>query len=212
MAILKNGGGPRFRGKLGRTVYYELNGVYIARQVGFTDKKATIPQQTARLATKIVSEFLNPVEPFLNIGFELFGKETRTNSRCQAFKYNRMYAVTGEYPEIGIDFSKALFTMGTMASPTNVAVQKSDTGIKYTWDTELKIMGINWSDQAMMLAYFATLGKVVYLSGGAQRYIGTDQLHLLGVERGHVAETYFSFVSNDRSSICNSIYTGQIEW
>jgi len=212
MAILDDDGSPRFRGKMGRTVYYEINGVSIARGIGFTDKQPTLNQLASRMATKMTSGMLSPVKPFINIGFQLIGKESRTNQHCQAFKYNRMHAITGVYPEIGIDFEKALFTMGTLPLPTGVELVPTASGISFSWDTESKMPGASWSDQVMLLAYFPTLGKVRYLSAGAGRYLGKEQLPLLGIEKGHVAETYFSFISNDHLSISNSVYTGQIQW
>ena len=212
MATLDDNGGPRFRGKLGRTIYYYVQGVYTARQIGFTDKDPTIPQLASRLATKMTSALLSPVKPFINVGFEALGKQARTNQHSEAFRYNRTNAIIGEYPNIGVDFEKVRFAMGNMPAPEGVQVVLTDSGLSFSWEDEFKIPGVNWSDQAMMLAYFPTLGKARYLSAGASRYLGKDFLPLLGIERGHIAETYFSFIANDRLTVCNSVYTGQIQW
>lgn len=212
MATSDDGNFSGFRGKLGSIVYYYLNGRYVARTIGISTKEPSILQLAVRMIAKLISAFLSPLKAFIGVGFELKAKDTKTNQHNQAFSYISKNAIKGSYPEIEVDYQKVLLTLGNMPLPLNPEVKMTAAGLAFTWDTELKITGTHWTDQVMLVAYFPELNKAVYLTAGARRNEGVQHLPLTGIERGYVVETYFSFIAEDRKSIANSLYTGQLWW
>lgn len=70
----------------------------------------------------------------------------------------------------------------------------------------------------MMLAYLPANNTTWFVLSGARRNAGTDTLlvHLEKGDRGQskkddVIETYIAFISDDRLSISDSVYAGQID-
>jgi len=211
MATLKNGKGA-FIGKLGNTVSYWLNGKLVRREIGITNKLPSVCQSASRQITSIVSKFLAPLKEYINIGFELEGKQAKKNPNNMASSFNRKFAIKGEYPDQKINFPKVLLSKGKMPPTKNVAMNISPEGLVFTWDTAISGTGIRWSDQVMMMGYMPDLQEATYVLNGAKRLEGKDLLQLPRTKEGVWVETYISFVAANRKSVSNSIYTGRVFW
>jgi len=212
MATSKNKKGPWLTGTKSGTVYYRLNDIQVARGIGINNKKATLPQQTVRQATRVTSCFLTDVMAYVNIGFEALGKKTRTNQQNQAFSYNRKNAVSGIYPNVKIDFNKVLLSIGTKPLPQHISFAVSNEGIVVKWNTDVNLKDAFWDDQVIMIAYFPVLRTSVFLGGGTMRYKGTEIVPLVGIKKGNVMHVYFSIIANNRKTISNSTYLGEMTW
>lgn len=209
MALQKNG---LTIGRVGDTVTYVLNGELVTRRIGVTDKKPTRPQLTFRQKTRILNAFLRKITEFINVGFEREGLRQRKLAYGLAFGYNLVYAFKGTYPKMTIDFKNVKLASGNMPAVSDVVVEVVSDGLKFSWNPESRELGTHWTDQVMLMAYFPKLKKAMYITGGVNRNIGSCVLPLYETSHGHTAETYISFISNDRRSISNSIYTGQWFW
>lgn len=209
MAVQKNG---LTIGRVGDTVTYLLNGELVTRRIGITDKKPTKPQLTFRQKTRILNTFLRKITEFINVGFERDGLRLRKSAYALAFGYNLVHAFKGTYPKVAIEFKNVKLAAGDMPEVSDVVVEVVSEGLKFSWNAESKDFGTHWTDQVMLMAYFSKLKKAMYITGGVNRNIGSCVLPLYQTSHGHIAETYIAFISNDRRSISNSIYTGQWFW
>ncbi len=209
MARQKNG---VTTGKIGETVTYLLNGELVTRGIGVTNKKPTKPQLTFRQKTRILNAFLKKIVEFIGVGFESEGLKERKRAYALAFGYNLVNAFKGAYPKMSIDFKKVKLTSGEMPDISNPTVEVVNEGFKFSWNPKTIELGTHWTDQVMLMAYFPKLKKAMYITAGANRDAGSCLLPLYETSHGHLAETYISFISNDRRSISNSIYTGQWFW
>lgn len=209
MATSKNG---HKLGKLGDTTSYFLNGKLTTRTIGKSNKAPSILQKIVRQKTSVISKFLNPIMEFILVGYEKESRRLAQQAQNPAFSYNWRYALTGDYPEIKIDFTKVLLTIGSMPSPEGLEVQANEEGFMFSWNLQEGRLGTHWSDQVMLMAYFPTLRKAVYLTAGSSRYKGKDLLPIFDITPGVEAETYVAFISNDRKSISNSVYSGKVNW
>lgn len=212
MATVGGNNQPQYNGKLGRVVYYLLNGVLVARGIGERTGPPSILELIGRMATKVVCAFIKPLKPFINIGFELEAKRNKSSPHNEAYTYLRRYALQGEYPDLEIDFSKVILTLGNMPLPPNPAVVLTDEGLRFTWEQQLEIFGAHWTDQVMLAAYFPALRSAYYLTAGARRNQGIEYLPLGGIPKGNDVEIYFSFIADDRTRIATSIYMGRLTW
>ena len=203
---------PQFNGKLGRVVYYLLNGVLIARGIGERTSPPSVSELMVHMATKVVCAFIKTLKPFINIGYELTAKNKNSSPHNEAYTYLRKNALTGEYPNIGIDYEKVILTLGDMPLPLNPRVEMIEEGLKFVWEQTLEMFGAHWTDQVMLAAYFPSLHTAVYLTAGARRNQGVEYLPLSGIEHGNYAELYFSFIADDRTRIATSIYMGRLLW
>lgn len=211
MAISKKGN-HGFTGKVGKTVTYRLNGKWVQREIGISNKPATDRQLASRQITAIISKFLSSVREFINVGFVVEAKRARKSANNMATSFNRSNAITGNYPDQRIDFSKVLLSMGKMPLNSQVKAELTNDGITFSWDTSLTDDGRRWSDQAMLMAYMPEINEAAYLINGARRTVGTDLLRLPIVESPVLVETYISFISANHKSVSDSIYTGQLIW
>jgi len=212
MATAEDNNVPWLNGKKSGTVYYKLNDTLVARGIGKNNKEPSLKQKTARLATAVTSAFLNEVMPYVNIGFQAIGRMTKTNQQNQAFSYNRKNAVRGTYPDVVIDYTKVLLSIGNKPLPTELKAFVAEDWLIITWNTELTLPNAFWDDQVIIMAYFPQLKNSVFLSGGAKRYQGTEHVPLKGIKRGYALHVFFSIISNDRANISNSIYLGEMNW
>ena len=211
MAILKVESNRGFIGRVGNTVTYVLNGQIVKRTIGKSSKEATIPQLSARQKTKIITGFLNPVKEFIHIGFEFEARLVQKHSTYNiATSYNWLNAITGEYPDQKIDFSKVLLSRGKMPVTTHIEVKIADNRITFQWDKTIVSEGMKDSDRVMLMAYLPEENRAISLIGGAERLEGVEHLVIPECYEGAHMETYVSFISADYKTISNSVYTGQV--
>ena len=173
----------------------------------FTKKQLAVQQRTL-----ICSTMLATIDSFIRIGFALDAAKSKMNYYNAAAVNLRKNALSGEYPEISLDYSKLLVTKGKLNSPEDPTVTLDEFGIIFSWSTEQRTREDHFSDQVMMLAYFPEINKARYTISGAERRKGKDMLVLSGIEQGYTAELFISFIANDHRAISNSVYLGQMIW
>ena len=211
MAILKVESNRGFIGRVGNTVTYVLNGQVVKRKIGKSSKEATIAQLSVRQRTKIITEFLNPVKEYIQVGFEFEARLVqKKNAHNIATSYNWLNAFTGVYPDQKIDFSKVLLSRGNLPVTNNIDVKVVDNRVEFTWDKTIATDRIKGSDRVMLLAYLPKENRAVSLIGGAERLEGGEHLIIPEYKGGIHMETYVSFVSADYKNISNSVYTGEV--
>jgi hypothetical protein len=129
-----------------------------------------------------------------------------------ACKYNLSHAITGEYPELQIDFAKVLFAEGAMPVVTGCKAELDSKGIRFSWDKAEDSKLIRWNDQVMMIAYLPDKLDARFQICVATRNQGEAFLPLPKYKTPVVLQTYLSFVSVNQKLTSNSVYTGQLYW
>lgn len=214
MAIVTSGPYVGFSGTVDGITYYTLpDGRTCAKKKNKkSTKDPTELQKAVRADTKIVSEFMKPFKDFIAVGFQLEAKKVGQNAHNMMAKYIRLNALEGVYPNRKVNLSKVLVTNGVLSLPVETSATMTGDGLAFSWSTELVSKNSHYSDQVMMLAYFPELQETRHVISGAQRYAGADVLPLAGIKKGYTAQVYISFITNDHTSIANSIYLGQFNW
>lgn len=212
MAKVTSGAAMGFSGSIGGITYSQQpDGSTTAKEKqGARTTPLTVGQLSVLQDTHMRSPFLKAVKDFIDVGFEIQAKQDKMNTNNVAVRSFKN-AITGEYPERRIDYSKVLLSKGKMESPQNATVSLTASGLAFTWSTAIK-KGEHYTDQIMVMAYFPDLKKTVYHTAGAQRHEGADLLLLGGVKHGYNVEIYMSMIRNNRKSISDSIYLGQLTW
>lgn len=214
MAIVKSGPYMGFSGTVdGITYSVQPNGTTVAkRKNGKSSKPPTTGQKATHADTNIYSKFMKAFDEFVLVGYDLEAKAKGQNHHNAMIIVNRKNSLRGVYPNRSIDFSKILITKGSLPVAAETAVTVTEAGLAYTWSTELIVDRTHHSDQVIMLAYFPGLNETRYITAGPQRYLGKGLLILDGIKKGHKAEIYISFITDDRRNISNSIHLGQLTW
>jgi hypothetical protein len=211
MARLENGILGGIVGALGNLVGYMLNGKYVIRT---RSRKSTKPPTEKQLACRkkmmVVNIFLNRLVPYVQVGFTYTATGKNYSGYNAATAYQLKNAITGEYPDYTIDYTKVRLTEGPMNNENiNAAVTLQNNYLVFTWKADRSY--IRGNDHVMLLAYSPVLNEAVYTLCGAKRSTGTDTLLLPDATwKGKVVETYLSFMTEDRKKCTNSLYLGQI--
>jgi len=214
MAIVTSGPFVGFSGTVDGITYYPLpDGRTCAKRKNRpSSKPPTALQLVNRADTALVATFMKSFKEFISVGYQLEAKKNHQNPHNMMVKYIRKNAIEGVYPNRRVNVSKVLVANGDLPGAAETSVTVTEQGLTFNWSTELVPMLSHHSDQVMMLAYFPEIQETAYVLAGAQRYLGTDFLHLTGIKRGIKAEVYISFIKNDHTGISDSVYLGQYNW
>lgn len=213
MGKVISGAGMGFSGKVGNLVYSQhRDGTTRVRSVPVASgKPMTVGQLSTAQDTTICALFMKPLADFVRVGYDCSANALRKSAYHVMVSHLRKETIKGVYPNREIDFSKVLMSKGDLQPPRDAAVKRTAAGLEFSWNSETSSRN-HYTDQVVMLAYFPELAKCVFITAGAQRDKGKDELFLRGTENGYVAEIYLSFVTNDRRRISDSVYLGQLNW
>lgn len=210
MAISEGGVFGQYRGKLGKLVYYQLNGKTITRTIGVNLAAPSKSQLACRQEMRVVNQLLKPALAFINVGFSEMAFGTDKSPYNYAVKYNKSNALQGSYPSIAVDYSKAIMAQGTLLAAQNPVVDVVTEGLRFSWTTDPDMLWPAVTDQTLLLAYFPDTGEVIFKLYGTFRESEVDILTIPLPKQSAYMETYISFVSANRKQTANSIYTGSI--
>src|SRR5690606_8587410 len=132
MAKFINGAIGTFSGKVGSIIGSSWRDIHYMRGL---PKKRTKPFSEAQLAQqqrfKLVGAFILPLKGLFEIGFgrAYTGVSTLRN---QAMAEN-LPAVTGDYPDFTLDYSKLKFSNGGLLPPRGVTVTTGEHEVTVAW-------------------------------------------------------------------------------
>lgn len=199
-----------FSGKIGTVVGSSWKGIEYMRSLPKPSTKAPTDQQMIQRAKfALVSAFFRSASALINMGYQslALGK-SGYNVATSDFIAN---AITGTYPDFEIDYSKVLFSKGTLTGVYGVTVVSEPVAVKVSWDNNSNSGTAKASDQIVILVYNPAKGQFVYdLNTGASRNTGEDTL-LIPVEfAGDTVEVWVAFMTPDKKIFSTSIYAGQV--
>jgi hypothetical protein len=198
------------KGKVGKVVSYKLLGEDVVRMVGKNNHEPTLAQLDCRQRLKVLAGVQKPIKEFIKIGFRYVAAMENKYPANIATSYNYQHALTGDYPDIAVDFPKLRVAQGELPMAINATVEEFEQGLRFSWDTG------DWMDfderrhRAMLMAYFPELQRATFHYNGATRYDGIDILPVAENLRGAFMETYLSFVDLGSGKAANSVYVGSL--
>lgn len=210
MGILKHGPFGMATGKIQNMVSYDLNGKNVFRRIGRTKKKPTVKQLAVRQKMAVVIKFLKHLGPLIEFGFKAQAITARKSEHNMATSYNTKNATVGEYPEIVMDYSKAMVSQGDLMRPIDPQVELLQGKLRFSWQNQPDLDYTNKKDQVMMLAYFPESHDISADVYGALRTAGEDFLPIDNKLQQAWMEVYMAFVSSDRETASDTIYLGTI--
>ncbi|RQO70522.1 hypothetical protein DBR43_21150 [Pedobacter sp. KBW06] len=210
MGTLRNGLFGGFHGRVGNLVGYTLKGKNVIRMIGKSNKPLTPARKANCEKMKVVNEILKPSLPVIRTGFRLVVAGTDRNEYNEAVSYNKKNAVQGEYPNISLDYTKVLLSMGTLPVAANPTISQLEEKITFSWDKPDIPMSQYDTDRAMLVIYFPDLKKTSCQLIGAQRVEGKDVITISSEHINERMEAYISFAKQDGREISNSVHVGSL--
>ena len=210
MGKLINGIFGGFHGRIGNLVGYTLKGKYIIRKIGRSSKPLTPGRKANCQKMTLVNEILSPSLDVIRVGFRLAVAGTDKNEYNEAVSYNKKNAIQGTYPNISLDYTKILMSMGTLPAAIRPTISQTDDKITFNWELtdDQKYQYAN--DRAMLVVYFPDLKVSRCELIGSKRI---DGAHTLKINSEHVnerMEAYISFIKDNGRAVSDSTYAGAL--
>ncbi|NQX38534.1 Acetyltransferase (GNAT) domain-containing protein [Pedobacter steynii] len=210
MGKLINGIFGGFHGRIGNLVGYTLKGKYIIRKIGRSSKPLTPGRKANCQKMTLVNEILSPSLPAIQVGYRLMVAGTDKNEYNEAVSYNKRNALQGAYPNLSLDYSKVLLSMGTLPAAIHPTISQTDDKITFNWEPTADQAYQYGNDRAMLVVYFPDLKVSRCDLIGSKRIEGA---HTLNIDQEHVherMEAYISFVKDNGREVSDSAYAGAL--
>lgn len=196
-------------GKIGTVVFYMLNGQPVCRLVGKAGKPST-KQLANRQAMSVTMGLVAPMAEFINVSFKKEAAGTVKNAHNLAVSYNKKQALTGEYPNIKVDYSKVVLSQGTLETVKNLKISKGTDGLNLSWDSSISENGA-YDDLLMVLLSHPTKKRASSYLNAAKRDDGSCFIPFskewMQTEQ---IEIYVVLKSSNEQLISDSVYGGNL--
>lgn len=196
-------------GKIGNLVFYMLNGQPICRLIG-KPGKPSIKQMANRQAMSVTMDLLKPMSDFINVSLKLAAEGSIRNPHNLATSYNKKHALTGDYPNIKVDYAKVILSKGNLELAKDFKVTKVENGLNLTWNSSIEENTAD-DDILMVLVSHPTKKRASTYLNAARRADGSCFLPLakewMLTEQ---MEVYVCLKSSNERSISDSTYVGNL--
>lgn len=195
-------------GKVGPVVASRWRGIDYLRSMPTKNRKAITDLRVLaqRAKFQLVSKFLNAFAGLISIAYNNTGNQTAYN---RALANLLDTAITGEYPDVKLDFTKVQLSKGSVADPVIDSVASTVAGkIDFTWRNDSGLGLAKASDKALLAAYCPDLGRAVYHMHGALRTAEEGSLNV-SLFSGKQVHTWIAFMT-DNNKVSNSVYAGML--
>ena len=210
MGTLTNGLFGGFHGRVGNLVGYTLKGKHVIRMIGKSSKPLTPARKANCEKMKVVNEILKPSIQAIRAGFRLAVVATDKNEYNEAISYNKKNALQGMYPNISLDYTKVLMSMGTLPVAVNPSVSQLNEKITFAWEISASPASEYHTDRTMLVIYFPDLKETCCQLIGAKRIEGKDVI-VIGPEHiNERMEAYISFAKDNGKAVSNSVHVGSL--
>ncbi|HWK57506.1 MAG TPA: DUF6266 family protein [Parapedobacter sp.] len=209
MAKFLNGAIGTFSGKVGSIIGSSWRDIHYMRGLS---KKRTKPFSEAQLAQqqrfKLMGKFLLPLKGLFEIGYAkvYMGQSTLFNQAMA----NNLPAVTGDYPDFTIDYSRVEFSKGSLLPPRGITVAAGEHEVTVSWRPSITTFEGKADDDVYILLYDTELRLFYTTDEVVQRSVGQAVIAVDDDTVGHSAEVWLFCVSRDSSQISNTVYGGSV--
>jgi hypothetical protein len=193
-------------GKIGKLVSYKLRGQFVTRTNGITKKKRSLLQLARSQRMTVVNAFLKPIKSLINLGFRFEAEGSVKHQYNIATSYHMINAMEGLYPDIKIDYSKVMISIGDLKPVNNLSVSRISQSLNVSWVYDSSVdFGIR-NDRAVILLIFCDLDEPIYFLSGSLRSEGKQIIDLDSKTINGPCHVYVSFLAEDRESVSDSKY------
>ena len=209
MAIINQGILGGFSGKIGNVVGGSWKGINYMRVLTKPSNPNSEKQQNQRTKFTTALSFLQPITPFLRVGYKLFtAKQTAFNAAMSNVLTN---GIAGEAPNLELVYAAISVSKGNLTPVANPAFTYDSGEITMTWDDNSGSGTAKATDKAMYVVYNPTKVDAVYETSGADRSIKTQVADLPAEWIGDTVQVYLAFITADGKDVANSAYLGSVE-
>lgn len=210
MATFLKGITGAYSGKVGNVVGSRWRNVdYIRSLPRPSGKPASPAQLTQRARFAMAVAFLSPIKDLLNLGFSDSEQATATGYNV-ALSHLLRTGMTGDYPEVEIDYTKVQISRGSLATPVGLDFSETGPGeVTVSWQPLTNSFNAFADDSVVVLVY--NTDKAFFsVYEDAEREDGSLLFELPEAFSGDELEAWVFMGHRDGKLTSNSLYAGQI--
>ena len=159
MAIHKHGILGGFKGRVGNVVGSSWKGLDVMKIRPASVANPNTPRQRdQRSRFGLMARFLNAQRRLIRIGFRPFA--VHMTSLNAALSHNIAVAITGDYPDYLIDYSKVMLSKGDLPVMSQPVLSYADPFmVSLAWTDNSDSLGAHASDKLHLSLYYPETGK-----------------------------------------------------
>jgi hypothetical protein len=124
---------------------------------------------------------------------------------------NLRNAITGEYPDLKVNYPLATLGVGDLLNPKIVSVVSASAGkLTINWSDNSGEGSARATDRAFVAVYCETLNEWATEEEGPQRNAGSYTLDLTAFS-GKAVHAYIGFLSAEAQFVSSSLYAGLLD-
>ncbi|MEH3113525.1 DUF6266 family protein [Pedobacter terrae] len=207
MATYSKGANGAFSGKVGSVIGSNWRSVdYLRGLPKKSSKTSTEAQLAQRTKFTLAAQYLSPIKDILNIGFKdkQLNKITGYNAAVKIFLNQ---AVTGNYPDFEIDFSKVVISKGSLSVMHGLSASLQGSDLLLNWQRILNRYNA-FDDDVLTVVLFNTTKNMYMVYDEAQRAALTYTAVIGTHFSGDIFHAWAFAVNRDASGVANSQYLG----
>ena len=209
MGKIKQGILGGFSGKVGSVVGGSWKGInYMRGKATSIKNPQTLQQMKQRNKFALALSVLQPITAFVRVGFKRYAH--RKSEFNAAMSYTVKNAIVGTYPDYEIDYSKLLVARGTLTGANSATATPQMGKIRIAWGDNSGIGEAQPTDKSLAVAINPAKGEAAYLTDGAQRSVGSEDLIVSPFWSGDEVEVYLAFISENGKDVATSAYCGSV--
>jgi len=211
MARFKNGIQGLFTGKIGNLIGVELNGQQFGRSLPRPSKKPpTYGQLNQRAKFGVAMNWLRPLRPFINIGYQS-GQDNATPLN-RALSYHLTEAILGTGPDdYQMDYAKVILSRGLLVTSWILEVIPRQNDILYIrWDNPPESRYCDPEDRINLVFYNVQKEQYLTFENAAERSAKEVSLQMDKSFAGDTVHGWMHFVNKAGTQVSTSIYLGLV--
>ncbi len=207
MGTIKQGILGGFSGKVGSVVGGSWKGIaYMRSQAQSVHNPRTEGQLDQRSKFALTINFLKPITDYVRTGYKHYAhKQTAFNA---AMSYNIKNAISGDYPNYSVDFTKTLVARGSLVPAHDAAAVSESSAVTFTWTDNSGEGNAQMTDIAMPLVYNISKGYAIF-SDYVVRAESSVTVAVPTSWSGDSCAIYLAFVSEDGTLVSDSLFLGE---
>lgn len=204
-------GGKGLSGTIGDRVYSSWKGTSYSRSKPVSIKNPRTPaQQAQRAKMNVILKFLKPCKEFVRIGFQTKAKNMSAFNYATSFIYKN--ALTGEYPDLSIDYSKVLLSTGNLDGPFEPKIAlTSACEIEFSWQINIDAYNYFLNDCAMVLVYNPAKQEAIIVTDGNSRISMHQRVTIPPSYAGDEVICYIAFRDYNGKKVSDSKFLGRLK-
>ena len=198
-----------FTGKVGTVVGSSWNGIDYMKSLPRPSSKApTDLQMIQRGKMGLAAGFLQPISALVNVGYKSLAVKKTGFNVATAQVINE--CISGDYPDLVINYPSVLISKGNLTSPWNPGVTPGVASVAITWEDNSTSGTAKPTDKAVLLVYNPAQSQYVFTLEGDERSLLNDTLILPTNFSGDLVHVWMAFYAADKKTISTSLYVGQV--